>query len=156
LTLAPGATVSDVARQYDLSPQHLFLWRRSAKEGKLVLPVDDDFEFAPVVTAGRSPAQPLGGGRRLETLLFSLPSSDGQVAELTPAPPTTRAGDAEFRQMKTLQKFSSVHASVHNHFNQDRHLVHTDNGSDFRSRSFARACSNLGIETDLRPVGAPR
>ena len=35
-------------------------------------------------------------------------------------------------------------------------LVHTDNGSDFRSRSFARACSNLGIETDLRPVGAPR
>ena len=57
LTLAPGATVSDVARQYDLSPQHLFLWRRAAKEGKLVLPVDDDFEFAPVVTAGRSPAQ---------------------------------------------------------------------------------------------------
>lgn len=35
-------------------------------------------------------------------------------------------------------------------------LVHTDNGSDFRSRSFARACSNLGIETDRRPVGAPR
>ena len=35
-------------------------------------------------------------------------------------------------------------------------LVHSDNGSDFRSRSFARACSNLGIETDRRPVGAPR
>lgn len=31
-----------------------------------------------------------------------------------------------FRQMKTLQKFSSVHASVHNHFNQDRHLVSRD------------------------------
>jgi putative transposase len=28
-----------------------------------------------------------------------------------------------FRQMKTLQKFSSVHAQVHNHFNQERHLV---------------------------------
>ena len=26
-----------------------------------------------------------------------------------------------FRQMKTLQKFSSVHAAFHNHFNQDRH-----------------------------------
>jgi hypothetical protein len=25
--------------------------------------------------------------------------------------------------MKTLQKFSSVHALVHNHFNQERHLV---------------------------------
>jgi putative transposase len=28
-----------------------------------------------------------------------------------------------FRRMKTLQKFASVHASVHNHFNQERHLV---------------------------------
>ena len=50
LTLAPGVKVSDVARQHDLSPQHLFLWRRQAKAGKLVLPVDDDFLFAPVVT----------------------------------------------------------------------------------------------------------
>ncbi len=28
-----------------------------------------------------------------------------------------------FRRMKSLQKFASVHASFHNHFNQDRHLV---------------------------------
>jgi putative transposase len=28
-----------------------------------------------------------------------------------------------FRSMKTLQKFSSVHAEVHNHFNQERHPV---------------------------------
>ncbi len=28
-----------------------------------------------------------------------------------------------FRRMKTLQKFSSVHAAFHNHFNQERHLV---------------------------------
>jgi hypothetical protein len=28
-----------------------------------------------------------------------------------------------FRSMKTLQKFSSVHAQVHNIFNQERHLV---------------------------------
>ncbi len=28
-----------------------------------------------------------------------------------------------FRSMKALQKFSSVHAEVHNHFNQERHLV---------------------------------
>ena len=28
-----------------------------------------------------------------------------------------------FRRMKTLQKFVSVHASVHNHFSQERHLV---------------------------------
>ena len=29
---------------------------------------------------------------------------------------------ARFRDTKTLQKFASVHASIHNHFNQDRHL----------------------------------
>ncbi len=29
---------------------------------------------------------------------------------------------ARFRDMKTLQKFAAVHASIHNHFNQDRHL----------------------------------
>lgn len=28
-----------------------------------------------------------------------------------------------FRQMRTLQKFSAVHAAFHNHFNQDRHLI---------------------------------
>ena len=28
-----------------------------------------------------------------------------------------------FRRMKTLQKFASVHGSVHNHFQQERHLV---------------------------------
>lgn len=28
-----------------------------------------------------------------------------------------------FRQMKTLQKFSSVHAALHNRFNQDRHFI---------------------------------
>lgn len=28
-----------------------------------------------------------------------------------------------FRRMMTLQKFASVHASLHNHFNSERHLV---------------------------------
>jgi putative transposase len=35
-------------------------------------------------------------------------------------------------------------------------LLHSDNGSDFRSKVFARACANLGIEIDYRPVGEPR
>jgi putative transposase len=29
---------------------------------------------------------------------------------------------AKFRDVKTLQKFASAHASIHNHFNLDRHL----------------------------------
>ena len=31
-----------------------------------------------------------------------------------------------FRDMKTLQKFTSVHASIHNHFNHERHLIRRD------------------------------
>ena len=33
---------------------------------------------------------------------------------------------AKFRDVKTLQKFAAVHASLHNHFNQDRHLNRHD------------------------------
>ena len=29
---------------------------------------------------------------------------------------------AKFRDVKTLQEFAAVHASIHNHFNHDRHL----------------------------------
>ena len=28
-----------------------------------------------------------------------------------------------FRQMKSLQKFASIHANLHNHFNLERHIV---------------------------------
>jgi len=33
---------------------------------------------------------------------------------------------ARFRDIKALQKFASTHASIHNHFNQDRHLNRRD------------------------------
>jgi putative transposase len=29
---------------------------------------------------------------------------------------------AKFRSVKPLQKFTAIHASIHNHFNQERHL----------------------------------
>ena len=39
--------------------------------------------------------------------------------------------------MKTLQKFASVHASVHNHFNQERHLVSRQIYKERRSAALA-------------------
>ena len=44
---------------------------------------------------------------------------------------------ARFRRMKTLQKFSSVHASVHNHFSQERHLVSRQIYKERRSAALA-------------------
>ena len=32
-----------------------------------------------------------------------------------------------FRRMQSLQKFATVHSSVYNHFNQERHLCSRDN-----------------------------
>ena len=42
-----------------------------------------------------------------------------------------------FRRMKTLQKFSSVHAQVHNHINQERHLVDRQTYKQRRSAALA-------------------
>ena len=41
------------------------------------------------------------------------------------------------RRMKTLQKFASVHANVHNHFNQERHLVDRRTYKQRRSAALA-------------------
>ncbi len=38
---------------------------------------------------------------------------------------------AKFRDIKTLQKFSSTHASLHNHFNHQRQLIPRD---DFKAK----------------------
>ena len=42
-----------------------------------------------------------------------------------------------FRRMKTLQTFASVHGTVHNHFNQERHLVSRKTYKERRSAALA-------------------
>ena len=44
---------------------------------------------------------------------------------------------AKFRDVKTLQKFASVHSSIQNHFNQDRHLNRRDIFKQNRSATLA-------------------
>jgi putative transposase len=44
---------------------------------------------------------------------------------------------AKFRDSKTLQKFSSIHASIHNHFNLERHLNSRDNCKQNRAAALA-------------------
>jgi len=44
---------------------------------------------------------------------------------------------AKFRDIKTLQKFTAAHASIYNHFNQDRHLNRRDIFKQNRSAAMA-------------------
>ena len=44
---------------------------------------------------------------------------------------------SKFRDVKTLQKFGSIHASIHNHFNLDRHLNSRETFKQDRSAALA-------------------
>ena len=51
-----GAIVSEVARRYEISPQHLFAWRKAARAGLLSLPNEGELTFVPIVTPGDNSA----------------------------------------------------------------------------------------------------
>ena len=44
---------------------------------------------------------------------------------------------AKFRSAKSLQKFASIHATIHNHFNQERHLYSRQNFKHNRTAALA-------------------
>ena len=46
----PGVVVSEAARRHDITPQHLFAWRKAARAGRLTLPAEEAPMFVPVVT----------------------------------------------------------------------------------------------------------
>ena len=54
-SFAPGAVVSEVARRHEISPQHLFSWRKAARNGRLALPADEAAMFVPVMMAAQKP-----------------------------------------------------------------------------------------------------
>ena len=49
-----------------------------------------------------------------------------------------------FRRMKTLQKFAAVHGTVHNHFNQERHLISRNLYRERRSVALAEWRAVMG------------
>lgn len=61
----PGARVVDVARRHGLTPQQVTTWRRAARKGRLVLPIEDAASFAALVVeepagAAAAPSSPPG------------------------------------------------------------------------------------------------
>ena len=68
-SFAAAAVVSEVARRHEISPQHLFAWRKAARAGQLTLPADGAAMFVPVMLAARKPvaAQPLAPSITIET-----------------------------------------------------------------------------------------
>ncbi len=66
----PGTVVSEVARRHEISPQHLFAWRKAARAGQLALPAAERAAmFVPVMLAARKPvaAQPSRPSITIET-----------------------------------------------------------------------------------------
>jgi transposase len=61
-----GAVVSEVARQYEISPQHLFAWRKAARTGLLALPGEEGPMFVPVITPGEAMAGKTGESRLIK------------------------------------------------------------------------------------------
>ena len=59
-----------------------------------------------------------------------------------------------FRRMKTLQKFAAVHGTVHNHFNQERHLISRDLYRERRSAALAewREVSHARIQRPMSMI----
>jgi transposase len=68
-SFAAGAVVSEVARRHEISPQHLFAWRKAARAGQLTLPANEAAMFVPVMLAARTrvAAQPLAPSITIET-----------------------------------------------------------------------------------------
>ena len=81
----------------------------------------------------RAAMKVIGNAERQETVLWL----DNQ-AENSRQPFRRREGAmAKFRSTKSLQKFASVHASIHNHFSLDRHLNRREIFKQNRSAALA-------------------
>ena len=101
---------------------------------------------------GRPQAVVTDGLRSYGAAMREIGNADRQVgrwlnnrAENSPQPFRRRErAMLRFRRMKTLQKFASVHAQVHNHFNQERHLISREIYKERRSAALAEWRTAMG------------
>ena len=84
----PGARVADVARRHGMAAQHLSTWRRLAREGKIVVPVDEPM-FARLEIAPQDemvPGSPPSGFVEIDTggITIRLPGdcAAGRIADV--------------------------------------------------------------------------
>ena len=104
---------SYVTRKRNKSAALKFLKKALKRHGRAETSVTDGLRSCPaaVRTLGNLDRREMGRWKNNRAENSHLPSRRRKRAMLL------------FRRMKSLQKFVSVHASFHNHFNQERHLV---------------------------------
>jgi transposase len=94
-TRAPGASVSVVARRYDINANLLFKWKRHDETGRLVVPLPESPEFVPIGVVSEA-----GDGR--PALLARMPGIETSPPGDAPARPD------EFRRPLGLEARSGV------------------------------------------------
>lgn len=83
----PGARVVDVARRHEVAPQQVTAWRRAARKGRLVLPVEDEAPFAALVVEEPPTAAPPAALSMIEI------DVDGVVVRLAADAPAARVAE---------------------------------------------------------------
>jgi len=118
---------SFVTRKRDKSAALTFMKKALKRHGKPEAIVTDGLRSYPAAM------RDLGNGERREVGRWK----NNRVENSHLPFPTRERAMLRFRQMKTLQKFASVHASMLNHFNSERHLVDRETYKLRRSASLA-------------------
>jgi putative transposase len=118
---------SFVTKKRDKSAALLFLKRALKRHGRVDAIVTDGLKSYPAAMRDLGNLNRREMGRWLNNRAENshLPFRQRERAML------------RFRQMKSLQKFASVHASIHNHFNSERHLVDRQTYKSRRSVALA-------------------
>ena len=104
-SLRPGVRVADVARRHDLRPQHLSLWRRQAREGRLVLPATDDIDFADMVMGASLVAAEVSSSGHVEiiasgvTIRLPVDCASQRVGKIAAALMRELGGDVKYHAL---------------------------------------------------------